>query len=238
MSAATRTLFAALAILSVPCWAATNDLKEAIRSFPYQFNYRPDDAVRCANVLIAAGEQRACEALSEAADAQPGIGGRPEGENIVLLCRLLFAPEDPARPIPRPNDCFLMPAQGAVVYERGHHFPLLITNGVPLLLPRTSSPQGALTGRGCFEEPKEYLDLCREKGVFRTQPFPIPTTASASNAVESILTSAEWQSLKWHNSTNDGTILSAEWGRQDMWRQIENMGRPRQQVRFNRIEIP
>ncbi len=61
-----------LVTATVPCFAATNDLEQAILSFPEvsSSGYRPDVAVASANALISAGEEAASATLEQVATRQ------------------------------------------------------------------------------------------------------------------------------------------------------------------------
>jgi hypothetical protein len=222
----------------------TNTLAEAIARFPELLAYRPDEAVRSANRLIAAGETAACQALRDAAekDLIPSYYGK--NHKILLLCRLLFEPRDPAHPIRPPADNLFLPVQGQSEYERECYFPFVITNDVPLLLPR-HLPFSFLCNSSSPEFVGDYLAACRQGGVFRTKPFPTPTLTAVSNAVSEILGSAKWKRQSWTVRRNFLTpgqrseVSALDWAGNHFWQQVENMkmpiGKPQ---RVNRIEIP
>jgi len=104
------------AAATLSCCAETNDLEKAIALFP-EINardYRPDEAVRAANILIQAGQDAACGALEasvrkrrERRKAFVGFDdelSRQEdamNRTVCQLCRLLFTPtnfNEPLRP--------------------------------------------------------------------------------------------------------------------------------------------
>jgi hypothetical protein len=75
--------------------ANTNRINEAILAFPKisAWEFRPDEAVRSANVLIGAGRESACSALKRAGNATWDIPEDYEvDQKVCHLCRLVFAP--------------------------------------------------------------------------------------------------------------------------------------------------
>ena len=95
----TISAFAFYTVLS--CRAETNPLDQAILNFPEinAWEFRPDEAVRSANVLIVAGQESACAALKRVGNAK-----RDDYEverKVCHLCRLLFVSRtnrEPLRP--------------------------------------------------------------------------------------------------------------------------------------------
>ena len=70
-------------------------------------------------------------------------------------------------------------------------FPLAMDRNVPFLLVRNY----ALAG---FPEPGlDYLKRCQAHGIFRTTPYPLPTSAEASAAIDDLISSPAWKNLNW-----------------------------------------
>lgn len=220
---AIQIVFAALV---VNCPAQTNTLQDAILSFPD--DYRPDEAIRSANLLIAAGERRAYDALWWAAQQEDSLGfHHPANEKVLLLCRLLFRPKEPDKPIRMAYDGLRVPVDPKD-YLRWPDYPFVITNEIPLLLPRFLSSQArlGLALRGP-EAAWTYLDVCQRGGVFRSEPFPTPNLLTTSNAVKQVLTSADWQTLNWEDSAQQSLGAAPRmWAEKNIWEQVENMKKP------------
>ena len=233
---APTTLMAALFVTLDFCVAADrNSLEDAIVSFPDPANYRPDEAVRSVNILISAGREASCQALSGGGvDYQLGTPGDEVNEKVLLLCRLLFTATNSARPLLPPLDAGFMPVHRDKSYRRPAEFPFVVTNGVPLLLPRITNI-GPLIGGVAPEGGGKYVAMCKDFGTFRTEPFPIVTLTSASNALNQILESPEWKALRWgvapsnywrYLPEGEAQLVSADWAEKHMRQQVENMNKP------------
>ena len=103
---------------SLSCCAAVGTLDSAIESFPevWTYNYRPDLAAECANVLISAGKDAACSALEGAAttqrermrshalsDQKLAMEDNRINQKLCHLCRLLFVPTNSSEILRRPG---------------------------------------------------------------------------------------------------------------------------------------
>jgi hypothetical protein len=229
----TTTLIALIAALSCCFGADRNVLDDAIDAFPDSARFRPDEAVRSVNALISAGRDAACQALLDAADYQWLAPTDPVNEKVLLLCRLLFSATNSATPLRPPLDGLVMPVERTEDTKEPVAFPFVITNGVPFLLPRITH-RGLIATRAP-EGGWKYVALCKDFGTFRTEPFPAVTWASASNALNQVLASAEWRALKWgvaasnyswYSPTGQAQLVNADWAENYMRQQIENMKRP------------
>ncbi len=147
------------------CSAVTNDLQGAIRSFCRieADRYRPDEAVRSANILIGAGKDAASAALHLAATAEHDFD-RSTNEKVCHLCRLLFLPTNTNEPL-RPARLGSSPG---MPYESMRppdwpDLPFAIIDDVPLSLNL-----GYALG-GLPESGESYLAYCQANGSFRTR---------------------------------------------------------------------
>jgi len=210
-----------LAVAAVSCSAATNALEDAILSFPdiAAGEFRPDQAVRSANILIRAGQTSACAALLRLAPEKREnprlleVSGQesqarqlllePSGtewhaqedanKKICHLCRLLFNPRNKVEPL-RPPGLGASSLVSRTMHQEDWPFlPFAIVNGVPLSVSEGYTFQG-----GIPERARDYLPYCLSNGVFRTEPFPEPSFITASNALTQILTSPWWKGQKWN----------------------------------------
>ena len=213
------------------CSAATNALEDAILSFPdiAAAEFRPDQAVRSANILIRAGQTSACAALLRLApekrensrllevSAQKSQARQPllepsatgwhaqedANKKICHLCRLLFVPRNNAEPLRPPG----LGASSLVLRtmrpEDWPFLPFAIVNGVPLSITEGYTFQG-----GIPESARDYLPYCLSNAVFRTEPFPEPTFITVSNALAQVLTSPWWMAQKWNAPEPGVTWLS------------------------------
>jgi hypothetical protein len=238
-----------IAAIAMSCSAATNDLENAILSFPDipAWQFRPDEAVRCANIVIAMGQTAACAELGKIAREkgtrpfsmkEVSVGNprdfaeRESGDfdlnrNICFLCRLVFMPSNSTEVLRPPG----LGAASLVSRELKEAdwpcLPFSIVNDVPL------SITGGYTLQGWPEASEQYLSYCMSNGVFRTQPFPVSSIITASNALAQVLASPAWKRLKWNApepgvtwvhpmSDSDAEDIKA-YAAESLWKQIENI---------------
>jgi len=96
--------------------------------------------------------------------------------------------------------------------------PFAIVQNVPLSMTLGYSLEGKPERAG------DYLTYCMSNGVFRTQPFPVPSSTTASNALHQVLASPAWKALKWQDSgVGWSYTLSEDYAREMLWKQIENL---------------
>jgi|ERR1043166_1706068 hypothetical protein len=210
-------------LLALRVSAATNDIESAVLRFPRvsALQFRPDIAVECANTLIMAGRDAACDQLRKLANTNREAVQDQEqmGQGMCFLCRLVFLTRNQEEPLRAPR----LGAMKGLPYEsmRAEDWPFLpfaITNGVPLSMTLGY----ALAGRP--EPAGDYLTYCVSNGVFRTNTFPPSSTTSASNTLTQILTSPAWRALKWEDSGLGWSYsLDEGYAREMLWQQVENM---------------
>jgi hypothetical protein len=247
-----------LALSGISCDAATNAFQEAILCFPdiTADQFRPDQAVRSANVLIRAGKASACAVLRQVAPkrewqrlvkvGEPDFRAqemRSEAEGrdwraqedankkACFLCRLLFTPRNAAEPLRPPGLGVPMLVTRKMKPQNWPYLPFAIEDDVPLSLTEGYTFEGGIPERGC-----DYLSYCLANGVFRTEPFPEPTPLTASNALVRVLTSSWWKAQKW-NAPEPGVtwlhpLSDSEAGdlktsaAETLWEQVRNMPNP------------
>jgi len=96
--------------------------------------------------------------------------------------------------------------------------PFAITNEIPL------SVTLGYRLEGLSERASDYLSYCLVNGQFRNVKFPLPTVLSASNALNRVLNSQAWNTLKWTNSVNGKDYIIIESHvRKQLWKQVGNM---------------
>ena len=152
--------------------AVAPELKDAVQAIhnspALMGEFNPVDLIRAVNKLQALGETKAIEALKaydalwENVPAGDWIFWKPEREILVL--RLLYVPNDPAKPIPSPG----MGLPIVHVKERSDLaalFPLVLQNDVPFRLNAAYALDGVPTN------PFGYLKKCQSVGTFRKAPL-------------------------------------------------------------------
>jgi hypothetical protein len=215
-------LQALAAAVALSCCAASNDVEQAILSFPKisAWELRPDEAVRSANTLISAGRDSACAALEQFAKAKGDfLEGYEADQKVCHLCRLIFLPRIPTDTLrsPRLGAPELLPLH-SMNSSDWPYMPFAIADNVPL-----SMTLGYSSG-GRPESAESYIAYCMSNGVFRTQPFPLPSPVTASNALNRVLASSAWKSLKCKDSGQGWSYtLSEGYAKEILWKQVANM---------------
>jgi hypothetical protein len=205
------------------CHAQADELQSAVASFPQIWArvYNPQVAVQYANILIQAGEKRACAALLKAVENRRGDDGERELVSMQAchLCRLLFTSTNSSKPLRRPKLGSLQGVPAESISRDPPEWPdlpFVIVDGIPLSLT------DGYAGSGVPELAERYLGYCRANGRFRTNLFAIPTTITASNALVSVFASPAWKSLGRKDETWSfyGNEHEAE---KSLWAQINNV---------------
>jgi hypothetical protein len=222
-----KTMLVAVAVLlgtmDLCSQARADDLKTAVTSFPRLRPqvYNPEVAARCANVLIQAGEQRACAALLETVKDRRADWEESGTVNMQAchLCRLLFTSTNSSQPLRRPARGAVQgfPAESIIRDPpEWPDLPFVVAGGIPLSLCQ------GYAGSGVRETAERYLEYCTANGRFRTNLFTIPTMIAASNALKSLFASPAWKGLSrkdeaWSFNGNENEA------KKSFWAQINNL---------------
>ena len=170
------------------------------------------------NHFIALGEQGAVEeldglALDSGADfTNHGSGAWSVNERIGWMCRVLFEPRagEPLRP-PLFGALFIpeetMPSNSWPLY------PVALSRSTYFVLS-----EGYMRG-GRGENPKDYVEFCRQNGNFRKQAVAVPTRKQAIAAAAALRGSSAWKAIKW---TDSGVNWSYDMDEPWSWKFIQN----------------
>lgn len=144
------------------------------------FRFNPVSLVRAVGFFHSLGGAKSLAALR--ASSQDSA----RHEQVLLVARLLYEPEEPNDHLPRLDlgQPDIGEPQDATFFPR---FPLHLVEDLPLLLI------GGYLAGGEAQPPSAYLDWCTENGQLRADPLlpgPRPLTA-----VDAFLASKEWQQV-------------------------------------------
>jgi len=155
------------------------------------------------NKLIALGEEEGIRVLIEIAKAPPSRRpyGRRNAINLVLVCRMLFEPED-VEYLRRPKIGRLFFPSMGVEGKDWPHFPIAVEDGVPFLL---CSNYTYISG---LESGFEYLEYCLKNGKYRKDPTEIPGKEKIGEALLSLLTSERWKKILWEYKSKNSYTFS------------------------------
>jgi len=147
------------------------------------------------NYFIKLGEDKAVEELNGLVD--PSGLGRKNGfsvnERVGWICRVLFVskPNTQLRP-PRFGGLYLptltMPA------DRWPLYPIALSGSTYFVLS-----EGYSLG-GMAENPKSYIQYCRQTGTSRKELIRVPSRAQALKDSVTLRESEPWKMIKWSDS--------------------------------------
>ncbi|MCE0499224.1 MAG: hypothetical protein LV481_14890 [Methylacidiphilales bacterium] len=163
-------------------------------------SYNPAAILKTANQLIAVGDEITYNCLLAYCkkSSQSVSSSMVCDDYVTWLCLLLYDPN--------PNTTLETPFLGFPdfpfgFYGQGHQdsvtwpkFPLAFCKGVPFLLVEYYQCLGP-TNPGSY-----YAKLYHKNGIFRTQPYSIPTQSDAELAWNELISSPQWRGLNWKNS--------------------------------------
>lgn len=172
----------------------------------------PDPALfaRAVNYYVALGEKKAFRKLYFHAK-YPLTRADFHTE---WLCRALYAP--------KPGQALRAAAVGRGGFYS--HWPDTYVDWPLLPLARAGKSyfvlipgSGGVTVGGPPERSWDYLKFCRENGVFRTQPVPVPTRAEALHDAKALRRSTLWKAVQWRVKQPDGSYRGSD---ESTWQEI------------------
>jgi hypothetical protein len=170
-----------------------------------------------ANHFIAIGEAATIEELEkvslEDASHAGWISNRGfcESERIGWVCRILYEPKGKS-PLRAPAFGILSIPENTMPIEKWPLFPVALSGSTYVVLKQ------GYTSDSRPEELKHYMAYCKNNGVFRTAPIPVPTREQAEQDIANLRQSGQWQAIQWES--NDG--FSYPMGEQLTWGFIQS----------------
>ena len=149
------------------------------------------------NYFVAIGEDAAVRKLKTLAvkdEEDEDRDGIRVAERIGWMCRILYESKgaEPLRP-PRYGALSLPP--GFMFEKNWPLYPIAETASSYFVLRHGYNLEG-----GCAEAAEDYIDYCRETGVFRKLPIPVPAKAQALKDSASLRNSQRWRAIKWEDA--------------------------------------
>jgi hypothetical protein len=204
------TIIALLLTLQVTYGAAPRLFQEK--------NFTAATFAEAVNHFVSLGEDSAVQelqglVLDHSADFTVHSNGQwSVNERIGWMCRVLFEAKanEPLRP----------PAFGALNELPYNTMPLKNWPLYPIALSGSTYfvlSEGYSLG-GVPEDPKRYIEYCRQIGVFREKPVIVPTRAQALKDAAAMRESVAWKAIKW---TDSGEGWSYTLGGRSQWAYIQ-----------------
>jgi hypothetical protein len=150
-------------------------------------------------------------------------------ERIGWLCRILYEPKEPSLLIPKlgilipekpkslraPAFGVLSLPESTMPIENWPLFPVAVSGSTYIILKQGYTPAGQP------EEVKHYIAYCKNNGIFRKTPVPVPTKEQAEKDIANLRQSAQWQVIQWEG--NNG--FSYPMGEQLTWAFIQSQAK-------------
>lgn len=137
-------------------------------------------------------------------------------ERVGWMCRVLFEPKAQGLRAPRFGGLRLpyhtMPEQNWPLY------PVALSGSTYFVLS-----EGYSLG-GMPEDPKAYIQYCRQTGVFRKKPVEVPTKTQALSDASALRQSTAWRAIKWKDSGENWSYTMDEgWTWEFIQKQAESI---------------
>lgn len=178
-------------------------------------NFTSADFAEAVNHFVALGEDGALKELEQLASEGGSYHvyqvGEKEGfyypERVGWMCRVLFEGRD--------GQALRSPKFG--VLDQLPPSDLMVTNWPQFPVARSGSTyfvlwEGDITisGEIGLDDPKNYIEYCRQNGVFRQKRITVPAKKKALKDLAALKTSAAWRSIKWTYYYNGSTAVLDE----------------------------
>lgn len=151
-------------------------------------------------------------------------------ERIAWIFRILYEPK-PGIPMLVPKTGVLVPGvvvplrapefgsldipEGSMPAEKWPLYPVALSGSTYVVLKER------YTAKGVPETINHYMEYCKDNGVFRTTPVPVPTREQALKDTKQLRQSTAWKSIAWVDNGGISFPLGEQW----TWGFIQNQAR-------------
>jgi hypothetical protein len=168
------------------------------------------------NHYVLLGKDEAVKELEDLSDAEAAETEKNRGfnsrgfsinERISWVCRILFEPKSDARqPYLRPPKFgkLNLPVKFMPI-EDWPLFPVVLSGSTYFVMSESYSDDNHVP-----EEPKHYIEYCRDNGVFRTTLIKL-TRAQILKDADALHKSAPWQAIRWEDDDGSGYPMGDQW---------------------------
>ncbi len=160
-----------------------------------QKSYTAAALAEAVNHFVALGEEAAVQELrgllsDRTTDLKHGYS---HTERVGWMCRILFEPkaDEPLRP---PGFGTSHLPHRTMPLKSWPLFPVALSGSTYFVM------SDGYTRFGVPEDAKDYLAYCRQTGVFRKTPVPVPSRTQALKDAAALKQSKLWQVIKWKDS--------------------------------------
>lgn len=170
------------------------------------------------NHFVGIGEDAAVKELQqlsevEAAEAAQNRGFNTRGfsinERIGWVCRILFEPKSGPKLPPylrAPKFGKLDIPEKFMPIWKWPLYPVVLSGSTYFVLGENYSDDN-----NTREEPKHYIEFCRENGNFRTTPVKVASKAQVLKDADAFHQSDLWQSIQWVDESGFSYPMGEQW---------------------------
>ena len=181
------------------------------------------------NHYVGLGEDAAVKELEdpsevEAAEVDKNRGFDTRGfsinERIGWVCRILFEPKTGSKLPPylrAPKFGKLGIPEKFMPIADWPLYPVVLSGSSYFVMSESYSDDNHVP-----EEPKHYIEYCRENGDFRKTPVTMPTKAQAIMDAAALRQSAPWQAIQWVDDSGFSYPMGEQW----TWAFIQRQTKP------------
>jgi len=166
------------------------------------------------NHFVSLGEDAAVTELEqlsevEATEAEQNRGFNTRGfsinERIGWVCRILFEPKNGAY-IRAPKFGKLDIPEKYMPIAKWPLFPVVLSGSTYFVMAESYSDDNNTP-----EEPKHYIEYCKENGNFRKTPVKVAVKAQILKDAAALRQSAPWQAIQWLDDSGYSYPLGEQW---------------------------
>jgi hypothetical protein len=166
------------------------------------------------NHFVGIGEDAAVKeldelAMQEVADADQNRGFNIRGfsinERIGWVCRILFEPKNGPY-IRAPKFGKLDIPEKYMPISKWPLFPVVLSGSTYFVMAESYSDDNNTP-----EEPKHYIEYCRDNGNFRKTPVKIASKTQILKDAAALRQSAPWQDIQWLDDSGYSYPMGEQW---------------------------
>lgn len=149
--------------------------------------------IEAVNYFIELGEDAAVRNLDIIGAKEQVYNGFHPHERVGWMCRVLFDSKN-AEPIRQPFFGGLSLPDKTMPSASWPRYPVALSGSTYFVLSE------GYTVAGTPEDPSDYIEHCRNNGVFRSTKLEVPTKAQALLDAAALRKSKAWTDIKWTDS--------------------------------------
>lgn len=140
-------------------------------------------------------------------------------ERIAWIFRILYTPKQTTLRVPKTGEVIrgtveplrapefgtLSIPERTMPLENWPLYPVALSGSTYVVLKERYAPKGVP------ETVQHYMAYCKDNGIFRTTPVPVPTREQALKDVQQLKQSAAWKAIEWVDNAGVSFPLGEQW---------------------------